>query len=112
MLRSMSTRVLQCSFFAAQLQSAASFGTRVSATARPNTFSQIVLASHLMDDTEAVDYCVDIPGCCGVGQVGDKLPGCAARRRAPGGPVDGARRGGEGGHACGVSNVCARIVVW
>ena len=35
---------------------------------KPETYSQIVLKSMLQDD-KPVSYCVDIPGCCGVGEV-------------------------------------------
>ena len=35
---------------------------------KPETYSQIVLESMLQDD-KPVSYCVDIPGCCGVGEV-------------------------------------------
>lgn len=35
---------------------------------KPETYSQIVLKSMLQDD-KLVSYCVDIPGCCGVGEV-------------------------------------------
>ena len=35
---------------------------------KPGTYSQIVLKSMLHDD-KPVSYCVDIPGCCGVGEV-------------------------------------------